>query len=329
MKEAKLVQGVTIIGLQNLSEVVRFLEGKNVDVNRMSDKMEQEDWEKVVDFADVKGQKELIDAVILAAAGGHNMLMIGEPGCGKTMIAQRIPTILPEMTEAECLEVTKIYSISGILPNGHGLIRHRPFRAPHHNASLNALIGGGANALPGEVSLAHNGVLFLDELAEFPRRTLDALRQPIEDKQVCISRVNGTHTFPSNFMFITAISLLPIENPLYPKRAGNCNDAPIILYYKGTIQRMDKTVGIVGARRCTQETKRAVAELAVAYTEKQTAVISGMAKGVDSYAHTACLKAKGYTVAVLANGLDICYPSEHEKLKECIENKGLVISEYS
>ena len=124
------------------------------------------------------------------------------------------------------------------------------------------------------------------------------------------------------------ISLLPIENPLYPKRAGNCNDAPIILYYKGTIQRMDKTVGIVGARRCTQETKRAVAELAVAYTEKQTAVISGMAKGVDSYAHTACLKAKGYTVAVLANGLDICYPSEHEKLKECIENKGLVISEY-
>ena len=108
LKEAKLVQGVTIIGLQNLSEVVRFLEGKNVDVNRMSDKMEQEDWEKVVDFADVKGQKELIDAVILAAAGGHNMLMIGEPGCGKTMIAQRIPTILPEMTEAECLEVTKI-----------------------------------------------------------------------------------------------------------------------------------------------------------------------------------------------------------------------------
>ena len=104
LKEAKLVQGVTIIGLQNLSEVVRFLEGKNVDVNRMSDKMEQEDWEKVVDFADVKGQKELIDAVILAAAGGHNMLMIGEPGCGKTMIAQRIPTILPEMTEAECLE---------------------------------------------------------------------------------------------------------------------------------------------------------------------------------------------------------------------------------
>lgn len=228
LKEAKLVQGVTIIGLQNLSEVVRFLEGKNVDVNRMSDKMEQEDWEKVVDFADVKGQKELIDAVILAAAGGHNMLMIGEPGCGKTMIAQRIPTILPEMTEAECLEVTKIYSISGILPNGHGLIRHRPFRAPHHNASLNALIGGGANALPGEVSLAHNGVLFLDELAEFPRRTLDALRQPIEDKQVCISRVNGTHTFPSNFMFITAMNPCPCG--YFTGSKCRCTDYEIIKY---------------------------------------------------------------------------------------------------
>ena len=228
LKEAKLVQGVTIIGLQNLSEVVRFLEGKNVDVNRMSDKMEQEDCEKVVDFADVKGQKELIDAVILAAAGGHNMLMIGEPGCGKTMIAQRIPTILPEMTEAECLEVTKIYSISGILPNGHGLIRHRPFRAPHHNASLNALIGGGANALPGEVSLAHNEVLFLDELAEFPRRTLDALRQPIEDKQVCISRVNGTHTFPSNFMFITAMNPCPCG--YFPGSKCRCTDYEIIKY---------------------------------------------------------------------------------------------------
>lgn len=167
-------------------------------------------------------------AVILAAAGGHNMLMIGEPGCGKTMIAQRIPTILPEMTEAECLEVTKIYSISGILPNGHGLIRHRPFRAPHHNASLNALIGGGANALPGEVSLAHNGVLFLDELAEFPRRTLDALRQPIEDKQVCISRVNGTHTFPSNFMFITAMNPCPCG--YFTGSKCRCTDYEIIKY---------------------------------------------------------------------------------------------------
>ena len=121
-------------------------------------------------------QAELTEAVMLAAAGGHNMLMIGEPGCGKTMVAQRIPTILPQMTEEECLEVTKIYSISGILENGHSLIKNRPFRAPHHNASLNALIGGGVNALPGEVSLAHNGVLFLDELAEFSRRNIRCVK---------------------------------------------------------------------------------------------------------------------------------------------------------
>lgn len=125
------------------------------------------------------------------------------------MIAQRIPTILPEMTEKEALEVTKIYSISGLLSNEKSLVKNRPFRSPHHNASLNALIGGGVNALPGEVSLAHNGVLFLDELTEFSRRTLDALRQPLEDKKVSISRVNSTNTFPSNFMFVTAMNPCP------------------------------------------------------------------------------------------------------------------------
>ena len=228
LKEAKLVQGVNIIGLQNLGDVIRYLEGKPVDVNWKEENFNRKKEDSVLDFADVKGQAELIDAVILAAAGGHNMLMIGEPGCGKTMIAQRIPTILPEMTEEECLEITKIYSISGMLPNGHELIKQRPFRAPHHNASLNALIGGGTNAMPGEVSLAHNGVLFLDELAEFSRRTLDVLRQPIEDKKVCISRVNGTHTFPSNFMFIAAMNPCPCG--YFPSSKCRCTDYEIIKY---------------------------------------------------------------------------------------------------
>ena len=124
------------------------------------------------------------------------------------------------------------------------------------------------------------------------------------------------------------ISVLPIKDAAYPKRAKTCQDAPILLYYKGRIKNMEKTIGIVGARRCTQETKNFVAELTCMYSQKQFAVISGMAKGVDSYAHTACLQAGGYTVAVLANGLDICYPGEHKKLKECIEKEGLVISEY-
>ena len=211
LNEAVLVHGIEVRGFDRLDEVIRYLEGKSTNSVTVSTAVSEDllSDEQPLDFADVKGQNELIEGVMLAAAGGHNMLMIGEPGCGKTMIAQRIPTILPRMTEEECLEVTKIYSISGILPNGHALMKKRPFRAPHHNASLNALIGGGANAMPGEVSLAHNGVLFLDELAEFSRRTLDALRQPIEDKKVSVSRVNGTHTFPSNFMFVAAMNIVP------------------------------------------------------------------------------------------------------------------------
>ena len=156
------------------------------------------------------------------------MLMIGEPGCGKTMIAQRIPSVLPEMSEEECLEVTKIYSISGMLADGHSLMKNRPFRAPHHNVSLNALIGGGNYAMPGEVSLAHNGVLFLDELAEFSRRTLDALRQPVEDKSVSISRVNGTHTYPANFMFVTAMNPCPCG--YYPGSKCRCTEYEIMKY---------------------------------------------------------------------------------------------------
>lgn len=230
VNEARLVHGIDVLGFGSLRNVIDFLEGRNT-INCIADTIisdSHNDDASQLDFADVRGQTELIEGVILAAAGGHNMLMIGEPGCGKTMIAQRIPTILPQMTEEESLEVTKIYSISGILPNGHALMKNRPFRAPHHNASLNALIGGGANAMPGEVSLAHNGVLFLDELAEFSKRTLDALRQPIEDKKVSISRVNGNHTFPSNFMFVAAMNPCPCG--YYPGAKCRCTDYEIIKY---------------------------------------------------------------------------------------------------
>lgn len=228
IQEAKLVRGIRVYGFENLVQVLRFLEGKDVMLTKQEKHELEENIDSPMDFADVKGQEDLIDAVVLAAAGGHNLLMIGEPGCGKTMIAQRIPTILPKMTEEECLEVTKIYSISGLIEREHSLITNRPFRAPHHNASLNALIGGGVNALPGEVSLAHNGVLFLDELAEFSRRTLDALRQPIEDKKVSISRVNGMHTFPANFMFVAAMNPCPCG--YYPSNKCRCTDYETIKY---------------------------------------------------------------------------------------------------
>lgn len=227
LKEANLVKGIEIIGLESLTDVIAYLEGKkkitSCDMDESSNIPDT-----TLDFSDVIGQDSLIDAIIMAAAGGHNMLMLGEPGCGKTMVAQRIPTILPEMTEEECLEVTKIYSIAGKLTTGNSLITNRPFRAPHHNISLNALIGGGANAMPGEVSLAHNGVLFLDEMAEYSKHTLDALRQPVEDKKVTVSRVNGTHTFPSSFMFVTAMNPCPCG--YFPSKKCKCTDYEIIKY---------------------------------------------------------------------------------------------------
>ena len=161
------------------------------------------------------------------------------------MIAERIPTILPQMTEKEALEVTKIHSISGLLQPERGLMKNRPFRAPHHNISLNALIGGGSYAQPGEVSLSHNGVLFLDELAEFSKSTLDALRQPLEDKKVTISRVNGTNTYPSNFMFVAAMNPCPCG--YHPGAKCKCTDYEII-HYRGENIRTNS-----GAYRYTEK----------------------------------------------------------------------------
>ncbi len=246
-QEAFSVTGIHICPVKSLPDTIKFLEnrsnpekeyGKNSNTAAGSDDKNQcaeyldNTISDEIDFSDVKGQDELIEAVLLAAAGGHNILMIGEPGCGKTMIAQRIPHILPKMSEKESLEVTKIHSISGFLAAGAGLLTKRPFRAPHHNISLNALIGGGSYAQPGEVSLAHNGVLFLDELAEFSKSTLDALRQPMEDKRVTISRVNGTNSYPANFMFVAAMNPCPCG--FYPSKRCRCTDYEI-MHYRGKI----------------------------------------------------------------------------------------------
>lgn len=209
IQEACLVNGVKAYGFDDLKSIISFLEGRN----DMEPAVDSKNLELIpdypIDFSDVKGQDILIEYIVVAAAGGHNMLMIGTPGCGKSMIAKRIPTILPRMVEEEALEVTKIYSVAGLLKDRGSLITERPFRAPHHSASLNSLVGGGNNAMPGEVSLAHNGVLFLDEVAEFNKKTLDTLRQPMEDGSVTVSRVNSTNTYPTNFMFIAAMNPCP------------------------------------------------------------------------------------------------------------------------
>lgn len=208
LQEACLVNEMEIYAFERLDQVMAFMEHKSLRKPCTVSLLKVEPAQSMLDFKDVYGHKEIMEYVMAAVAGNHNLLMIGAPGCGKSMIAKRMITILPEMTEEEVLEVTALYSISGLLKHDH-LIMNRPFRAPHYNASSNALIGGGLNAMPGEVSLAHNGILFLDEFTEFSRSTLEALRQPLEDRTVTICRVKQTNTFPANFQLVAAMNPCP------------------------------------------------------------------------------------------------------------------------
>ncbi len=242
IEEASLIRGIKVYGFQGLRDVVEFLEGSKEYVKSEESVVEDDCQNPLnMDFSEVQGQELLVEYIVAAAAGGHNMLMIGAPGCGKSMIAKRIPTILPKMSEEESLEVTKVYSVAGLLKGNDSLVRSRPFRAPHHNASTNSLIGGGNRATPGEISLAHNGVLFLDEIAEFSKRTLDALRQPMEDKVVTVSRVRETNSYPANFMLVAAMNPCPCG--YYGTDRCSCSDYEVLKYRQRLsgpiLERMD------------------------------------------------------------------------------------------
>lgn len=275
--EAAVVEGLNVYGASSLMEVVLFLNGKTVIEPTISipfeQMMEANDF-LVDDFSDVKGQDGVKRALEVAAAGGHNVLMIGSPGAGKSMLAKRICTILPKMTLNESLETTRVHSVVGKVGNERGLIITRPFRAPHHTVSNIAIVGGGSTPNPGEISLANNGILFLDELPEFGRSVLEVLREPLEERSITISRSRYSVKYPSNFMLVAAMNPCPCGYRSHPDKACTCSHSDVRRYMNRIsgplLDRIDIHIEVLPVSY-SELTKKREAEKSLSIRERVTA----------------------------------------------------------